>query len=39
MAIEEKELWITFSPMTVKHYEDKGYKFPRWTNKEGRVGK
>ena len=38
MAIKETEVWITFHSKTVKHYEDRGYKYPTYKNKWGRVG-
>lgn len=32
MAILEKEVWVTLSGSNIKHYEDLGYKIPRYIN-------
>jgi hypothetical protein len=36
MAIKEKEVWVSYSPRTLKHYKDKGYIFPTYKDLSGR---
>jgi hypothetical protein len=36
VAIKEKEVWVTYSAKTYRHYEEKGYEFPRYIDKRGR---
>jgi DNA-directed RNA polymerase subunit M/transcription elongation factor TFIIS len=36
MAIKEKEVWVPYSPRTVKHYKDKGYIFPTYKDLSGK---
>ena len=36
MAIKEKEIWIAYSPRTAKYFENKGYIFPTYKNKDSK---